>query len=334
MQIIQNRRRFLTGLTATGAAGLIGAPNLAYAEPPPETTSVRLAKYFPSGCDAPQYLARELLRAEGFTDVLYVEGVADSSVSLGRGEIDFDWNYAAVQIMSIEAGAPIKVLTGLHSGCLELIASKDINNIKELRGKKVGVYSIAPAHIVLVMLLLAYIGVDPDNDVHWITSGDTSPKDLFVEGKIDAFLAAPPETQDLRAHKIGHTILDTAIDPPWSQYYCCTLTGHANYVSKYPAATKRVMRALLKAVDMCASNPKAVAQQLVDDKFTDNYDYALQTLNELRFDRWRDFDPEDTMRFYALRLQETGRIKSSPNKIIADFTDWRFLEELKRELKT
>ena len=154
--------------------------------------------------------------------------------------------------MSIEAGAPIKVLTGLHSGCLELIARNDINNIKELRGKKVGIYSIAPAHIVLVILLLAYIGLDPDNDVHWITSGDTSPKDLFVEGKIDAFLAGPPETQDLRAHKIGHTILDTTVDRPWSQYFCCTLAGHADYVGKYPAATKRVMRALLKAVDMCS----------------------------------------------------------------------------------
>jgi NitT/TauT family transport system substrate-binding protein len=334
MQITQDRRRFLTGLTATGAAGLMGAPNLAYAEPLPETTTVRLAKYFPSGCDAPQYLARDLLRAEGFTNVAYVEGISDSSVALARGEIDFDWNYAAVQITSIDAGAPIKVLAGLHSGCLELIASKTINNIKELSGKRVGIYSSAPAHIVLVILLLAYIGLDPNNDVHWITSGDKSPKDLFMEGKVDAFLAGPPETQDLRARKIGHSILNTAVDRPWSQYFCCMLTGHADYVGKYPVATKRVMRALLKAVDMCASNPKSVAQQLVDDKFTDSYDYTLQTLRELGLDRWRDFDPEDTMRFYALRLQETGTIKSSPNSIIADFTDWRCLEELKRELKT
>ena len=69
-------------------------------------------------------------------------------------------------------------------------------------------------------------------------------------------------------------------------------------------------------------------------RFRPAYDYALQTLNEIRYDRWRDYDPEDTMRFYALRLQETGMIKSSPQKIIADGTDWRFLDELKRELKT
>ena len=65
-----------------------------------------------------------------------------------------------------------------------------------------------------------------------------------------------------------------------------------------------------------------------------SYDYALQTLTDMRYDKWREYDPEDTMRFYALRLQETGMIKSSPQKIIADGTDWRFLDELKRELKT
>jgi NitT/TauT family transport system substrate-binding protein len=158
--------------------------------------------------------------------------------------------------------------------------------------------------------------------------------ELFVKGKIDAFLATPPEPQDLRARKIGHTILNTTIDLPWSNYYCCMLVGTTEYVSRYPIATKRVLRALLKAVDLCLSDPQAVAQQLIDRGFAAQYDLALQTLNEVRYDRWREFDPEDSLRFYALRLQEVGFIKESPNIIIANGTDWRFLNELKRELKT
>ena len=63
------------------------------------------------------------------------------------------------------------------------------------------------------------------------------------------------------------------------------------------------------------------------------YDYALQTLNDNPYDKWREYDPEDTLRFYALRMREAGFIKSSPQKIIADGADWRFLDELKRELK-
>ena len=73
---------------------------------------------------------------------------------------------------------------------------------------------------------------------------------------------------------------------------------------------------------------------MVDGGFVDHYDYALQTLSDVRYDRWREFDPEDTMRFYALRMHETGLIKMDPQKIIAKGTDWRFLNELKRELKT
>jgi NitT/TauT family transport system substrate-binding protein len=73
---------------------------------------------------------------------------------------------------------------------------------------------------------------------------------------------------------------------------------------------------------------------LVERGFVPSYDYALQTLNDLRYDRWRDYDPDDAVRFFALRMQETGMINSSPQKIASDGTDWRFLNELKRELKT
>ena len=75
------------------------------------------------------------------------------------------------------------------------------------------------------------------------------------------------------------------------------------------------------------------AQRLVDGGFTPRYDYAHQALSELPYDKWREYDAEDAMRFWALRLHEVGLIKSSPQTIIADGTDWRFLNELKRELK-
>ena len=57
-------------------------------------------------------------------------------------------------------------------------------------------------------------------------------------------------------------------------------------------------------------------------------------MTDVPYNKWREYDPEDTIRFYALRLQEAGMIRSSPQKIIADGTDWRFLDELKREMKT
>ena len=111
------------------------------------------------------------------------------------------------------------------------------------------------------------------------------------------------------------------------------LAGSRDYVSKYPVATKRVLRAVLKADDLCGTEPNRAARWIVDSGLTPRYDYALQTLSDIPYDKWREYDAEDTLRFYALRLHEAGMIKSSPNKIIADGTDWRFLNELKRELK-
>jgi NitT/TauT family transport system substrate-binding protein len=337
MPIIQSRRDFLAALSAAGAASVLGARASLADEGPPETPTVRLPKFFPAACEIPEYFADELLRAEGFTDVRFVEGESgvDSSQWIARGDLDFDWNYAATHIASIEAGVPITVVAGMHSGCLELIANDSVRKIADLRGKKVGVYSfgLRPSPYVLVTLMAAYIGLDPNRDIEWVTRDDVTSMQLFIEGKIDAFLAVPPEPQELRDRRIGHTILATSVDRPWSEYYCCMLAGRTEYVRQYPVATKRVLRALLKAVDLCASEPELVARRIVDGGFAANYDYSLETLSEVRYDRWREFDPEDTIRFFALRMYEAGMIESTPNQLIAAGADWRFLNELKRELK-
>src|SRR5262249_11696561 len=147
------------------------------------------------------------------------------------------------------------------------------------------------------------------------------------------FLGTPPQPQEVRARKIGHTILSTVIDRPWSDYYCCMLAASKDYVDEYPVATKRVLRALLKTADLCVSNPQWAARQMVERGFADSYDYALQTITTVRYDAWREYDPADSLRFYALRMQELGMTKILPSQVIADGTDWRFLNELKRELR-
>lgn len=56
-------------------------------------------------------------------------------------------------------------------------------------------------------------------------------------------------------------------------------------------------------------------------------------MKDLAYNRWRERDPSDAVRVYALRLHEFGLVKSDPKKIIAQGTDWRFVNELKKELK-
>ena len=238
---MQTRRRFLTTLSFAGAGGFFGAPRSLAAEGALETTTVRLPKT-PGSCDAPIYIATELLRAEGFTDIRYVEMVAghDRMEALARAEMDFAVGFAVRHVNAMDAGLPITVLAGLHAGCFELFADERIRSITELKGKRVGLQASPPA---LLILMAAQVGLDPAKDISWVNDPSLKPLDLFADGKIDAFLGFPPEPQELRARHAGHVIVSTAVDRPWSQYFCCMIAGNPDYVRAYPTATKRVLRA-------------------------------------------------------------------------------------------
>jgi NitT/TauT family transport system substrate-binding protein len=334
MPTMQTRRRFLTTVSLAGTVGALRAPPAFAAEGSLETTTVRIANRH-SLCNAPQHVAEELLRAEGFTEIRYIETAAAATAgTIAGGKVDFSMAHASYWVPAIDAGEPVVLLAGVHVGCFELFARDGIHGVADLKGKSVGVEALGTSTHVFLAATAAHVGLDPANDIRWITTGPkVKPLELFADGKIDAFLGAPPEPQELRARNIGHVIFNSSLDRPWSQYFCCMLGGNREFVRQHPVATKRVLRAILKATDLCASEPAGMAHNMVERGFSDRYDYALQALREVPYDRWREYDAEDTVRFYSLRLHEIGMIKLSPQKIIADGTDWRFLNQLKRELK-
>jgi NitT/TauT family transport system substrate-binding protein len=332
MPMTQTRRRFLTTLSMACAASTLPSERGLAAESALETDAIRLPRQ-PVICFAPQYVCEELLRAEGFADIRYVDVGLQAPDALRRGRVDFASNLSLQQVIMLDAGDPITIIAGVHAGCYELFAQDGIRNIGELKGKSIAAPGAGAGAPALISMIAAYVGLDPKKDLTIITDPAAEPLKRFIDGRLDAFLAFPPQPQELHALKIGHVILRTAVDRPWSQYFCCTLAGHQEYVARYPVATKRVLRAFLKAADLCVSEPERAARLLVDGGFAERYDYALQTLNENLYGAWREYDAEDTIRFYALRLHELGVIKTSPKRIIDAGTDWRFLNELKRELK-
>jgi NitT/TauT family transport system substrate-binding protein len=330
---MQSRRRFLS-LSLAGVAGLASAPRRLRAEPLPEVSKVRLEKTATGICVAPEYILPELLRAEGFAEVEYVPVEFNNlTKAVAHGEADFSITHVTTFISAIDAGTPIRMLAGVHPGCFELFVNDRIHRILDLKGKSVGVVAIGSPPHKFVSVIAEYVGLDPATDINWVTGASPKPMELFAEGRIDAFLGLPPEPQELRARSVGRVILNSALDHPWSEYFCCMLGSNPDFVQQYPIATKRVLRAVIKATDLCMTEPERVARQIVDGGFTPRYDYALQTLTEVPYNKWREYDPEDTVRFYSLRLRETGLIRSTPQMIIAKGTDWRFVKEVKRELK-
>jgi NitT/TauT family transport system substrate-binding protein len=329
------RRAFLKSAMAAGTGALLTTSRARAAEAPPETTRVRLFKFLGT-CLAPQYIAEDLLRAEGFTDVRYLEfpeGLLALYDRLASGAIDFTQWYGVPFIEEIDKGRPVVFLAGVHVGCNEIVAATPrVKTIRDLKDRTIAVSFGSPATSILAAML-AYVGLDHRKDVRFVEHTVAESIELLAAGKIDAVITGPPIAQELRARKIGHVVVATAVDRPWSQYFCCMLMGNKEFVRKHPVATKRVLRALFKADQLCAQEPERVARSMVDRGFTKRYDYALQTLKDVPYGQARQYDPEDMVRFYSLRLREAGLIKGTPQKIIAEGTDWRFLNELKRELK-
>jgi NitT/TauT family transport system substrate-binding protein len=330
-----SRRRFLANMSVFGAASFLGLPRTAAAEPPPETTSIRLV-HAPAICLAPQYLAEELLHLEGFSEVTYVDNPSGRpATSLATGQADFTQDGAPSLLPDLDAGKLIVGLAGVHVGCYELFGNDRVRAVRDLKVTTIAISVYGSTEHMLLSSILAYVGINPRTDVQWLpTPQAMDSMTLFVEGQADAFMGFAPQPQELRARKIGRVILDTAVDRPWSQYYCCVVVARREFVTKYPVATKRALRAFLKATDICAQEPERAASMLVAKGYEPRYDIAIEVLKSLPYNRWREAHPEDTLRFHALRLHEVGMIKSSPQQLITQGTDWRFFNELKREMKT
>ena len=203
-----------------------------------------------------------------------------------------------------------------------------------MKGKTVALaFGLGGPEHTFIASLLAYVGIDPRQEVRWIVHPFDASTRLFAAGQLDAVAAMPPQSRELRARHLGHVLVNSTVDRPWSQYYCCMVYTHKAFVQQYPVATKRVLRAILKAADLCTSEPDGAARFLVEKEYTTNYAYARETMQDVVCRQWREYDPEDTVRFYALRLQDAGMIRSTPQKIIAQGTDWRFFNALKKEMK-
>jgi NitT/TauT family transport system substrate-binding protein len=173
------RRQFLRAISTTGFAGLTGwRPTIASAEPPPETRTLTILKRAIL-CNAPQYVAEELLRSEGFEDVRYLpvefERVEER---LSAGDGDLSMVYAPSAVARIEAGDAILLVAGVHAGCAEVIGNDRVRAISDLKGKTFVVNELGKTIYAFMGSILASVGLDPARDVTWLARPTTEWEQL------------------------------------------------------------------------------------------------------------------------------------------------------------
>jgi NitT/TauT family transport system substrate-binding protein len=330
-----------TFLGAVGAAAL-GAclPNSTTTETstaigPPETATVRIN--YQVGCDPWTWLADDFLKAEGFTDVRVLNDPALFADGAARGLADLDVFFGTDLAARVDAGQPIIALAGTHTGCFELWARPGINSFRDLRGKRILVDkrdALLDPFYGMWVGFLAWVGVDP-SEVQFIEMADPAHTnvDRYIGGMSDAILASVTEGPALRAdpNTPGRRIFDMGMDKPWSGYYCCMLGANRDWAKANPNATKRATRAVLRAIDYGAKDREQAVKVAVEKKVPEDLSLLYEAIKDLNY-KWRDFDPEDTVRFYALRLADAKLLKKTPSRIISDGTDFAFLHRMQKEL--
>jgi NitT/TauT family transport system substrate-binding protein len=329
-----SRRDAVTALVAA-SGGLVrgNGGGSARAATPLETTTIRLPQS-PGICVAPVDAAGAALRLEGFSEPEFVSSGTGVSVieMVSRGELDLAQATVPTLVYELAEGRPIVCLAGVHSGCYQLFVHGDITTVSELRGKRVAIQAQGAHTQYYLSATAAHVGLDPKADLDWRIPEGESALELFARGGADAFMAFAPEPQELRAKGAGRVILNNATDRPWSQYFCCMIYGNPDWVLHHPGATKAAIRACLKTADFCAADPAAVARHLVSNGFAADEAFTAEALAEIPYTRWHEFDVEDSMRLYAIRLHQAGQVTRTPQQIIAEGADWRLFEKLKREI--
>jgi NitT/TauT family transport system substrate-binding protein len=215
---------------------------------------------------------------------------------------------------------------------VEIFANKTISTMKDLKGKRIGVSGMQSPERFLLASIVSYIGLDPEKDIEWVFAEPLQWGPMLVSGKVDALAAFPPMNQGLHEAKIGTVILNTATDDPWKNYFCCMLATNRSYFEKNPVATKRALRAIMRAAELAGKQPQVAAQRLADMKIAENPEQAHHVMTRLPYHAWRSYDPADSMRFYALRLREAGLISQTPQEILDRGSDWRIINALKKEM--
>lgn len=187
------RRVFLRAVRGTSPAVLLPRTARAAVEPPPETKRIRPANRSVL-CEAPQYVAEELLQGEGFTEITYAKrSDLEAEDAFAAGDLDISMAYVVPMIPRIDAGHPIVVLAGVHVGCIEIFANPRIRALRDLKGKRFAIDDPRDkTHVYGFMaIILGQIGLDAARDVTWVVAEARSGRGSWPTARSTRFSDFP-----------------------------------------------------------------------------------------------------------------------------------------------
>lgn len=268
-------------------------------------------------CGAPSYIAFEKgFFAEEGLDVELVSGTLDEDkTGLATGEFtvtngDFQW------FPSIQQGLDLKIIGGLHKGCIKIVIppNSPIKTAKDLKGKNIGVDEIGGTPMSITTVVLANAGIDPKTGVNWKAYPLDQLTQAVSKGEVDAFAAWDPYGT-LAVNQHGYKVLtDISTDPLFAGRSCCFLYASQKQIAKNPARVAAIAKAYQKADDWIKAHPDETAQIEISKKYvaTDDAKLLTELIKSYDYDFTTD-KAKDDISYFVTQFNKTGFLQKDTN---------------------
>ena len=283
-------------------------------------------------CGAPIYIAYEkgFFAEEGFDVNLISADTETRKIGLNNGTIPIvngDFQF----FPSIEEGVKVKVVDGLHNGCIKFVVNpdSDINTVEDLKGKKIGVDEIGgtPHQVASVWLEQAGISaLQQDGEVEFLPFSDGNLElEALYSGDID--VAAMWDPLGSVAEKAGkvRVIFDLSTDPAFAGKYCCFLYASEKLVNEKPDEIAALLRAYRKAQDWISNNPEEAVDIIISGKYAqiEDKELAVQLVKSYEYPSFEDRKAgkqsvESDVEYFVNALYDIGYLKSEPVQFAKD----------------
>lgn len=242
-------------------------------------------------CHAPLQIAMEkgFLDDEGIKWERVDFGKADIQAALGAGTIDCGFGLVGKFIQPIDNGLNMVITAGMHTGCTKLLVKKDsgIKSVSDLKGKKIGVSSLAGSEAVTAKRLLFSNGFDisaDSSDIEFLVYSTTDQPIALQNGAVDAICTMDPVATQAEKEYDLLPLMDTAKTEPYASEYCCVTFVSTELAEKHPDVAAKFTDACLKASAWVAANPEEAAKIQVEKEYVSgNADDNAEVLKTYEF---------------------------------------------------
>lgn len=230
--------------------------------------------YSGSLCEAPVHMAVEkgFFAEEGLKVDLIKLAPGTTFEAITAGKIDAAFGLLASLMQPLSNGLPIKVTTGLHTGCDKVLIPADtgIKTLADLKGKRIGVPSMTSSPIIFAKRALADAGVgvgEKNMEVEFVVFTASDLPIALKNGSVDALAMNDPTAAVAQKEFSLITLVDSAVTEPYNKQYCCSAYVHDNIAKDHPEIAAKYTRAMQKASAWIQKNQDEAAKIQVEKKW-------------------------------------------------------------------